>query len=181
MFVGLGQCAMAGLVYVIRDWRTAQYVMAGAQAFVLLYIWYVLYFIFFIHSATLTLYGHHTYNHIMRSCKTSLPTVCSGTLNNLVGSSVSDLNKLITVIVINLFRWIPESARWLLAQGRTEEANTLIRRVAAINKKKIPDNLLDEVRLRFNFNYIRSNDILMSQFYWLITTVYFVDLHLFSE
>ena len=48
-------------------------------------------------------------------------------------------------IVVNLFRWIPESARWLLEQGRTEEANHLIRRVAAINKRKIPDNLLDEV------------------------------------
>uniref|UniRef100_A0A671Y6X6 Solute carrier family 22 member 13a n=1 Tax=Sparus aurata TaxID=8175 RepID=A0A671Y6X6_SPAAU len=48
-------------------------------------------------------------------------------------------------IVINLFRGIPESARWLLGQGRTEEANKFIHRVAAINKKKIPDNLLEEV------------------------------------
>uniref|UniRef100_A0A671Y6X4 Solute carrier family 22 member 13a n=1 Tax=Sparus aurata TaxID=8175 RepID=A0A671Y6X4_SPAAU len=85
MSAALGQCALAGLVYAIRDWRIAQYIM-----------------------------------HNLSSC--------------------FDI-----WIVINLFRGIPESARWLLGQGRTEEANKFIHRVAAINKKKIPDNLLEEV------------------------------------
>ncbi|XP_056148670.1 solute carrier family 22 member 13-like [Lampris incognitus] len=80
MFAAVGQCALAGLVYVVRDWRQAQYVMAGAQAFVCVYIWF-----------------------------------------------------------------IPESARWLFAQGRISEANNLVLRVAAINKRIVPENLLNAV------------------------------------
>uniref|UniRef100_A0A3Q1BKR0 Solute carrier family 22 member 13a n=1 Tax=Amphiprion ocellaris TaxID=80972 RepID=A0A3Q1BKR0_AMPOC len=47
--------------------------------------------------------------------------------------------------VIFSFRFIPESARWLLNRGRTEEAKKLIIKAAAINKRPIPDSLLEEV------------------------------------
>ncbi|XP_053740088.1 solute carrier family 22 member 13-like [Synchiropus splendidus] len=81
MFACAGQCAMAGIVYFIRDWRVAQFAIAGLQALVFIYIWF-----------------------------------------------------------------IPESARWLLERGRTEEAKTLIRKVAAINKRNIPEDYLHKVK-----------------------------------
>uniref|UniRef100_A0A673B2W3 Solute carrier family 22 member 13a n=1 Tax=Sphaeramia orbicularis TaxID=375764 RepID=A0A673B2W3_9TELE len=78
LFTSVGQCALAGLVYYIRDWRLVQIIIAAPLGVVLLYIWF-----------------------------------------------------------------IPESARWLLSRGRTEEAKRLIMKAAAINKHTIPDSLLE--------------------------------------
>uniref|UniRef100_A0A3Q3MQR0 Solute carrier family 22 member 13a n=1 Tax=Mastacembelus armatus TaxID=205130 RepID=A0A3Q3MQR0_9TELE len=45
-----------------------------------------------------------------------------------------------------IYIWfIPESARWLLGRGRTDEAKQLIIKAAAINKRTVPDSLLDKV------------------------------------
>uniref|UniRef100_A0A673B488 Solute carrier family 22 member 13a n=1 Tax=Sphaeramia orbicularis TaxID=375764 RepID=A0A673B488_9TELE len=78
LFTSVGQCALAGLEYFIRDWRLVQIIIAAPLGVVLLYIWF-----------------------------------------------------------------IPESARWLLSRGRTEEAKQLIMKAAAINKHTIPDSLLE--------------------------------------
>uniref|UniRef100_A0A665XC37 Solute carrier family 22 member 13a n=1 Tax=Echeneis naucrates TaxID=173247 RepID=A0A665XC37_ECHNA len=55
--------------------------------------------------------------------------------------------RLAHVSVLVPIRFIPESARWLLDRGRTEEAKQLITRVAAINKRTVSDSLLDKVYL----------------------------------
>uniref|UniRef100_A0A3B4T6B2 Solute carrier family 22 member 13a n=1 Tax=Seriola dumerili TaxID=41447 RepID=A0A3B4T6B2_SERDU len=48
--------------------------------------------------------------------------------------------------VVVIYIWfIPESARWLLNRGRTEEAKQLIVKAAAINKRSVPDSLLEKV------------------------------------
>uniref|UniRef100_A0A8C2ZM45 Solute carrier family 22 member 13a n=1 Tax=Cyclopterus lumpus TaxID=8103 RepID=A0A8C2ZM45_CYCLU len=52
---------------------------------------------------------------------------------------------LMSVTVLISGRFIPESARWLLDKGRTEEAKQLIVKAAAINKRTVPDSLLEKV------------------------------------
>ena len=37
------------------------------------------------------------------------------------------------------FRFIPESVRWLLVQGRKREAKAILENVAKLNKKPMPD------------------------------------------
>ncbi|KAK9539352.1 hypothetical protein VZT92_004462 [Zoarces viviparus] len=80
LFGAVGQAALAGLIYFIRDWRLAQLITASLFAVVASYIWF-----------------------------------------------------------------IPESARWLLDRGRTEEAKQLITKVAAINKRTVPESLMEKI------------------------------------
>ncbi|KAM7401224.1 hypothetical protein PAMA_005422 [Pampus argenteus] len=50
------------------------------------------------------------------------------------------------LVVVAIYIWfIPESARWLLGRGRTEEAKQLLLKVAAINKRTVPVSLLDKI------------------------------------
>ncbi|XP_042081385.1 solute carrier family 22 member 13-like isoform X2 [Haplochromis burtoni] len=48
--------------------------------------------------------------------------------------------------LVAIYIWfIPESARWLLGTGRTTEAKQLIKKAAAINKRTVPNYLLDQI------------------------------------
>ncbi|XP_030015504.1 solute carrier family 22 member 13-like [Sphaeramia orbicularis] len=98
LFTSVGQCALAGLVYYIRDWRLVQIIIAAPLGVVLLYIWF-----------------------------------------------------------------IPESARWLLSRGRTEEAKQLIMKAAAINKRTIPDSLLENISVKKAVNDGGIKDIFRSR------------------
>ncbi|CAG5897118.1 unnamed protein product [Menidia menidia] len=62
------------------------------------------------------------------------------------------LAQLITAVpfaIVTIYIWfIPESARWLLDRGRTEEAKRLITKVATINKRTFPDSLLEKIDMK---------------------------------
>uniref|UniRef100_A0A3Q2D8W8 Solute carrier family 22 member 13b n=1 Tax=Cyprinodon variegatus TaxID=28743 RepID=A0A3Q2D8W8_CYPVA len=51
-------------------------------------------------------------------------------------------------VVLGIFYWIlPESARWLITQGRKEEAIKAIRRAAKVNKRNAPEELLEKIAI----------------------------------
>ncbi|XP_061746315.1 solute carrier family 22 member 13-like isoform X1 [Nerophis ophidion] len=80
LFGALGQALLAGVIYIIRDWRLAQFITAAPLAVICIYIWF-----------------------------------------------------------------LPESARWLLERGRTEEAKELLLKVAAVNKRTFKESLLEKI------------------------------------
>lgn len=56
-------------------------------------------------------------------------------------------------------RILPESARWLVTQGKKERAIKEIRRAAKVNNRKVPEYLLDRVNFIENTK-IKSNKAL---------------------
>ena len=46
--------------------------------------------------------------------------------------------------VINSLRFIPESARWLLVKNKSEQARKELEKVAAFNRKEMPDEELEQ-------------------------------------
>lgn len=64
------------------------------------------------------------------------------------------LNVIVCWFSVSMFfffnvRYLPESARWLLTQGRKEEAQKELLRAARVNGRNVPENFLEKVKKHF--------------------------------
>ncbi|XP_056155686.1 solute carrier family 22 member 13-like [Lampris incognitus] len=89
------------------------------------------------------------------------------------------------ILSLCLFYWfLPESARWLMTQGRKEEARQAIRRAARVNRRKVPEALLDKLEVQTTSKtgsmldlvrilYLRKRAIIMSYIWFTTSLVYY--------
>ncbi|KAJ0059581.1 hypothetical protein NL108_001957, partial [Boleophthalmus pectinirostris] len=64
----------------------------------------------------------------------------------------------VPVLPVNyIHRVLPESARWLITQGKKEQAIKEIRKAAKVNKRKVPEELLEKVSLVTWCNKMRQS------------------------
>uniref|UniRef100_A0A667ZEW1 Solute carrier family 22 member 13b n=1 Tax=Myripristis murdjan TaxID=586833 RepID=A0A667ZEW1_9TELE len=90
---------------------------------------------------------------------------------------------LLPVLVI-LYWLLPESARWLMTQGRKEDLQKEIRRAARINGKKVPEAVLEQLQVEsapkkgsmldiFRIPYLRKCTLIMSCLWFGTNVVYY--------
>ncbi|KAK9953370.1 hypothetical protein ABG768_017368 [Culter alburnus] len=84
-----------------------------------------------------------------------------------------------------VYYWIlPESARWLLTQGKQDRAKKEILKAARINGRKVPENLLDKMEAEnttqtgtmldlFRVGYLRKRALIMCYMWFVTSLVYY--------
>ncbi|KAM9436462.1 solute carrier family 22 member 13b [Clarias gariepinus] len=89
------------------------------------------------------------------------------------------------IVLLGVYFWIlPESARWLLTQGRQEEAKKIILNAARINGRKVSDSLLVKLEAEntvrtgtmldlFRVPSLRKRTLIMCYIWFVISLVYY--------
>ncbi|XP_077479982.1 solute carrier family 22 member 13-like [Stigmatopora argus] len=89
------------------------------------------------------------------------------------------------LLVLVIFYWIlPESARWLMTQGRKEEAVKEVRRAAKVNGREVSQDLLDKMEVDgkpnkgsvmdiFKLSYLRKRLLIMGYLWFGISMMYY--------
>uniref|UniRef100_A0A674NDX8 Solute carrier family 22 member 13b n=1 Tax=Takifugu rubripes TaxID=31033 RepID=A0A674NDX8_TAKRU len=92
-------------------------------------------------------------------------------------------------LLVGLGYWLlPESARWLMTRGKKEEVQKELLRAARVNRRKIPQNLLDKLEIEgagkkenmldiFTTPYLRNRTLIMG-FIWFSSSMLYYGLSL---
>ncbi|KAM4719089.1 solute carrier family 22 member 13-like [Anableps anableps] len=97
----------------------------------------------------------------------------------------------LVIILVTMFCFLPESARWLMSQGREEEALKELQWAAKVNKRSVPGDLLDKINVEpspnrknmidiFRISHLRNHTLIMA-FNWFASTFLFYGLSLNIE
>ncbi|XP_034024757.1 solute carrier family 22 member 13-like [Thalassophryne amazonica] len=89
------------------------------------------------------------------------------------------------VLVLGFLFWfLPESSRWLLTQGRKEDAHKQLQKAARMNKREIPQDVLDNMELEgaqkqgsmldiFRTSYLRKRSAIMGCNWFASSLLYY--------
>ncbi|XP_059183416.1 uncharacterized protein LOC131962432 [Centropristis striata] len=88
------------------------------------------------------------------------------------------------LLTVGILYWfLPESARWLMTQGRKEQAQKELQRAARVNGRKIPEDLLDKLDMEgtcrksmldiFRIPYLRKRSLIMGYNWFSTSLLYF--------
>lgn len=53
--------------------------------------------------------------------------------------------------IFSMYKWVPESASWLLSRGRYDESFETVSKVARVNGEVIPEDLMNRLKV---INYL---------------------------
>ncbi|XP_034561800.1 solute carrier family 22 member 13-like [Notolabrus celidotus] len=93
------------------------------------------------------------------------------------------------ILAVGFLYWfLPESARWLMTNGRKEEALKVLERAARVNRRKVPYDLIDQVDMKvtskrsnildiFRIPYLRKRTMIMG-FNWFACSMLYYGLAL---
>lgn len=63
------------------------------------------------------------------------------------------------LVILSYFFIIPESPRWLLTKGKTEKAIHILEKIAEINDKILPDNILEIINPKSDHNHEQHQNV----------------------
>ncbi|XP_043922210.1 solute carrier family 22 member 13-like [Protopterus annectens] len=119
---------------------------------------------------------------IIRSCFAIGQMILAGVAYAIRNWRMLQLAVSLPMVIFVYYIWtLPESARWLLTQGRNEEAKKYILQAAAINKRTVPEAVLQKLKAKSNtktgtiLDLFRKSHLrmitLITSYIWFVTSL----------